>query len=114
MDKNNSRSIIEESRNENIIIYVGTVVICFLFAFLRAVIWFQILISASRQLHDKMFKAILRAPIYFFDTNPVGKYAVIDIRDLKVYWQQKLFSFERTFKIISGSLLQIFHTLLDS
>ena len=73
MDKNNSQSIIEQSRVENIVTYVATVLLCFLFSFLRAVIWFQVLINASRHLHDKMFKSLLRAPIYFFDSNPVGK-----------------------------------------
>ena len=70
--KNNSESI-EEKHTENISIYAATVISVFLLAFARAVFWFQILTSASRHLHDKMFKTILRARIYFFDTNPVGK-----------------------------------------
>ena len=72
--KNNSQSIIEEKQVENITIYVATVISVLLFAFVRAAFWFQILTSASRHLHDKMFTTILRAPIYFFDTNPVGMY----------------------------------------
>ena len=72
--KNNSESIIEEKRVENITIYVATVISVCLLSFVRDVFWFQILTSASRHLHDKMFTTILRAPIYFFDTNPVGEY----------------------------------------
>lgn len=53
-------------------IYIGSVLVVVLFAFARAVLWLQILISASRHLHDRMFNTVLRAPIYFFDTNPVG------------------------------------------
>ena len=34
---------------------------------------YVICLNASRNLHNKMFKAILRAPILFFDTNPVGE-----------------------------------------
>ena len=33
-----------------------------------------LLVTASRRLYNKMFEAVLRAPIYFFETNPVGKF----------------------------------------
>ena len=39
---------------------------------LRAILTFLICLAAARNLHDKMFRSILRAPILFFDTNPVG------------------------------------------
>ena len=39
---------------------------------LRAVLTFLICLAAARTLHNKMFKGILRAPILFFDINPVG------------------------------------------
>ena len=39
----------------------------------KAVFSYVICLNASRNLHDKMFKAILRAPVLFFDTNPVGE-----------------------------------------
>ncbi|XP_046852739.1 ATP-binding cassette subfamily C member 4-like isoform X2 [Xenia sp. Carnegie-2017] len=71
--RNNSLSIIDDSRTENILIYSATVLICFVFSFLRAVVWFQILINASQHLHDRMFRGVIRAPIYFYDTNPVGR-----------------------------------------
>ena len=32
-----------------------------------------IAVSASRQLHSKLFSAVIGAPIGFFDRNPVGK-----------------------------------------
>ncbi|XP_028401691.1 multidrug resistance-associated protein 4-like [Dendronephthya gigantea] len=73
VNSNNSDTIIEEERTKNITVYVATVISVFIVSFLRAAFWFQILSSASRHLHDKMFDAILKAPIYFFDTNPVGR-----------------------------------------
>ena len=39
----------------------------------KAVFSYVICLNASRNLHNKMFKAILQAPILFFDTNPVGE-----------------------------------------
>jgi ABC-type multidrug transport system fused ATPase/permease subunit len=39
-------------------------------AIFRAMISFATTIKASKKLHDSMAKAVLRAPISFFDTNP--------------------------------------------
>lgn len=41
-------------------------------AILKAVMTMLICLSAACSLHDKMFKSTLRAPVLFFDTNPVG------------------------------------------
>jgi len=40
---------------------------------LKGLFAFITCLNASRNLHNKMFRAILRAPILFFDTNPVGE-----------------------------------------
>ena len=39
----------------------------------RAVLCYLICFAATSSLHSKMFKSILRAPVLFFDTNPVGE-----------------------------------------
>jgi len=46
----------------------------FVFGYLRAVMFFRVCMNASVALHDTMFKAVLRAPIQFFDRNPVGNW----------------------------------------
>lgn len=43
----------------------------------RAILTFLICLTAARILHNKMFRSILRAPILFFDTNPVGMWSVV-------------------------------------
>jgi ATP-binding cassette subfamily C (CFTR/MRP) protein 4 len=39
----------------------------------RAYLSFELTLKASRRLHDRMAKAVLRAKISFFDTNPLGR-----------------------------------------
>ena len=71
---NHTDEEIETERTQNISIYVGLVAGCIILSLTRALIFFYILINASQHLHNKMFAAILRAPIYFFDSNPVGTF----------------------------------------
>ena len=39
----------------------------------RVIAFFVVCVNASQVLHNQMFASILRAPILFFDTNPVGR-----------------------------------------
>ncbi|KAL9972704.1 hypothetical protein ACROYT_G019064 [Oculina patagonica] len=72
----NSTSMSEElteMRKRNISIYGALVVGTFLLAFAGAVVFLYIGVSASQNLHNKMFKKLLGATTYFFDTNPAGR-----------------------------------------
>ena len=62
-----------EMRKRNISIYGSLVGGTFLFAFGTACVFLSIAVSASRNLHNKMFNKLLGATTYFFDTNPTGK-----------------------------------------
>ena len=42
-------------------------------AVFRSMTCFQLTVKASRKLHDRMTKSVLRAKISFFDTNPLGR-----------------------------------------
>ena len=57
-------------------IYVYSILIgcVFIFGFLRALQFFFICSTASVKLYDNMFQAVIRAPVQFFDKNPVGMY----------------------------------------
>ena len=59
--------------HENIYIFSGIIVAVFIFGLVRALLFFKVAVDASQKLHNRMFAKILRAPISFFDTNPVGK-----------------------------------------
>uniref|UniRef100_A0A8D0YX13 Cystic fibrosis transmembrane conductance regulator n=1 Tax=Sus scrofa TaxID=9823 RepID=A0A8D0YX13_PIG len=54
-------------------IYSGLTVSTVLFGIARSLLVFYVLVSSSQSLHNKMFESILRAPILFFDRNPIGR-----------------------------------------
>ncbi|MEE6470889.1 hypothetical protein FKM82_009105 [Ascaphus truei] len=54
-------------------IYAGLTVASIIFGFLRSLLVFHILVCAAQALHNTMFQSLLRAPVLFFDRNPIGK-----------------------------------------
>ena len=67
------RSTCDLSRNQRIGIYAGTTAAAILINFARTIAFYFICVNASRVLHNRMFAAVLRAPVLFFDTNPIGE-----------------------------------------
>lgn len=55
-------------------IYVYSILICgvFVFSLIRTIHFFLICMLSSIKLHNQMFDAVIRAPLVFFDRNPVG------------------------------------------
>ncbi|XP_040847175.1 ATP-binding cassette sub-family C member 4 isoform X5 [Ochotona curzoniae] len=54
-------------------IYSGLTVATVLFGIARSLLVFYVLVNSSQNLHNKMFESILRAPVLFFDRNPIGR-----------------------------------------
>ena len=79
MDSDNSSDSdpYDLNTNQRIGIYSGITLSSISLVLTRTVLTFLICIAASRNLHNKMFRAILRAPVLFFDTNPVGKLIIL-------------------------------------
>uniref|UniRef100_A0A4W5PGK2 Multidrug resistance-associated protein 4 n=1 Tax=Hucho hucho TaxID=62062 RepID=A0A4W5PGK2_9TELE len=44
-----------------------------IFGFLRSLVFFNVLVNSAQTLHNRMFTAILRTPVRFFDVNPIGR-----------------------------------------
>ncbi|KAK7478989.1 hypothetical protein BaRGS_00029750 [Batillaria attramentaria] len=59
--------------HRNIYIFTGIIAGVFIFGMVRALLFFKVAVDASQKLHNTMFTRILRSPIGFFDTNPVGR-----------------------------------------
>ena len=51
----------------------GLTVATLLFGLVRAMLFFYVLMKSTESLHKRMFDAILRAPVHFFDMNPIGR-----------------------------------------
>ena len=67
------RSTCYLSTNQRIGIYTGTTAAAILVNFARTITFYFVCVNASRVLHNRMFAAVLRAPVLFFDTNPIGE-----------------------------------------
>ena len=59
-------------RNWLIIIFAILVGALFVFSLVRTTIFFTICMRSSITLHNKLFESVIRAPIAFFDNNPIG------------------------------------------
>ncbi|KAB0397015.1 hypothetical protein E2I00_001697, partial [Balaenoptera physalus] len=53
-----------------------------LFGITRSLLIFCVLVNSSQIRHNKMLESILRVPVLFFDTNPIGK---SDTKFLRIY-----------------------------
>ena len=67
-------SAFDLSTHQNIGIYGGIVAFTVFIVTMRAVLCYLVILAASRSIHNKMLMAVLRTPVLFFDTNPVGEY----------------------------------------
>lgn len=63
----------ERQRQLQIWIYCGIIGGLFVVSLMRSVGFFQMCMSASVNLHKRLFAGILRAPMRFFEVNSVGK-----------------------------------------
>eukprot|EP00795_Rhopilema_esculentum_P002545 gene2545-740_t len=60
-------------RNRDLGIYAALVICLVVLGISRAFLFFHVMLRSSRSLHDQMFRATLRAPLRFFDTNSIGR-----------------------------------------
>ncbi|CAI6364367.1 unnamed protein product [Macrosiphum euphorbiae] len=61
------------SRQTCINVFTATIVIMIITAVIRSVLFVSVCMKASMTLHNNMFKALTKATIYFFNTNPSGR-----------------------------------------
>ena len=68
----NSSTLCLLDSNDRLYIYSGITAASVFASFTRTLGFIYLCVSASRVLHNRMFGAVLRSPVLFFDTNPIG------------------------------------------
>ncbi|CAM9532363.1 unnamed protein product, partial [Hapterophycus canaliculatus] len=63
----------EQDKRRYLVVLILLAVAAVIVSLLRAILTFFSLVKASHRLHDRMLKRIIRAPVLFFDSNPVGR-----------------------------------------
>ena len=63
----------DQTNESDLIIYGSLVGASFIFLFIRAFGFYLLSLRCSECLHDRMVAAILQAPVFFFDLNPLGR-----------------------------------------
>ncbi|XP_034041901.1 multidrug resistance-associated protein 4-like [Thalassophryne amazonica] len=63
-------------------VYAGLTGASVVFGFLRCLVFFNVLVSSAQTLHNRMFNAILRTPVRFFDINPIGRILIRFSKDI--------------------------------
>ena len=69
----NSTDPSADDPDRNKVVYIGLVGGVFLFCFVRNVFLGFLCTYAGQNLHNRMFQKVLRAPVRFFEVNPVGE-----------------------------------------
>ncbi|CAH1780700.1 unnamed protein product [Owenia fusiformis] len=95
-------------RNYYLYIWSGITIGVLVFSMARALYFFHMLVNAAETLHKMMFKSIVRAPVYFFDTNPVGRILnrfSKDVGQMDEMLPRAFFDFVQCFFLIIGIIV---------
>ena len=63
----------DQKCQRNLYIYGSLVLVSFTFLVFRACGFYLVSLRCSERLHNKMVAAVLQAPVFFFDSNPIGR-----------------------------------------
>ncbi|XP_044598198.1 probable multidrug resistance-associated protein lethal(2)03659 [Cotesia glomerata] len=73
LSMSNQTTYSEDDRDICIYIFAGLTVLTVVMTLIRSFAFFELCVTASKRLHDKMFRSISRATMRFFNTNPSGR-----------------------------------------
>ena len=101
----------EQTESTNVGIYAGSVAVVVLLTILRAYFFFMAVLRSSEKLHNNMTTAILKAPVLFFDSNPVGMILNRFSKDIgcldEVLPQTFLFAIQMVLFVLTAALLPL-------
>ena len=74
MTSNETNFVDQFTTDENVGIYSLQIFLLFMFSLFRGTIFFMLCMRASVKLHNRLFKTMVRAPMSFFEINPIGEF----------------------------------------
>lgn len=72
-DVDDGLSTFDEQRYQYMYTYAIIMLLVFYLVFQRAIAFSNMCLKASRKLHDKLFRGIIRAPMHFYNSNSSGR-----------------------------------------
>lgn len=89
-------------------LYVLTGVVAGIITFVSAyIIWSYSVVTASTNIHDKMAFAVLRSPMSFFDTTPIGRILNRFTDDISALDNDLMWSLTTFFEMASSTLIRL-------
>lgn len=70
---NSSASDLDGERHQYMYTYAIIMLLVLYLVFQRAILFFSMCLKASRKMHDKLFRGIIRAPMHFYNANSSGR-----------------------------------------
>ena len=100
----------EQQRSHiTLLVYASMVTMSLLLTAASSFCFYLAAINASENLHDEMTEAVIKAPVLFFDTNPVGRILNRFSKDIgcmdDLLPGQSLFTVQLLFFVLSGIIL---------
>ena len=95
----------------NVGIYASCVIVAVFLTTLRAYAFFLVVLKSSENLHSNMVTAILKAPVLFFDSNPIGRILNRFSKDIgcmdEVLPKTFLFALQMVLFVLTAALLPL-------
>eukprot|EP00794_Sanderia_malayensis_P005601 gene5601-6290_t len=73
ISKSRMKFYFNDNKNNNLYVYVGGALLAYVLVLSSILFFYNVAVTASRNMHNGMLNAILKAPLHFFDTTSTGK-----------------------------------------
>ena len=101
----------DQTNRLNVGIYASCVTAAVLLTTLRAYAFFLVVLRSSENLHNNMVTALLKAPVFFFDSNPTGRILNRFSKDIgcmdEVLPKTFLFAIQMVLFVLTAALLPL-------
>ena len=75
----NYKYYFHDDKMYNLYLFIGATLFSVLLNMCSSLSFFWLTVNSSKNLHNKMLQALLKATMYFFDSTPLGMYDVVHL-----------------------------------